>query len=154
MGKPDPRRLVALLPWDSEALPLLESRSEPIAPLGIMWRINDLAGLLRQVQPELERRLAAAPPGSEGASAGLVLASDRDEVALEWSGSGLRIWPGPSPGSFPRCRLAQNDLMTLLLGSYASPEWLDGLGLPAEAWPRLARLFPPAGGVFWLTDNF
>jgi hypothetical protein len=85
---------------------------------------------------------------------GVVLASPHAEVVLEVTENGLRVEPSPGPGAVSRCRLAQKDLVTLLLGSYASPRWLEGLGLPEEARRWLERLFPPAGGVFWLTDNF
>jgi len=156
IGEPAPRRLTALLPWDSAALPLMGERSEPIEPFGIMWRINDLAGLLRQVRPVLEQRLtsSAHSPGPGTETARIVIASDPGEVALEVTQNRLQIEPSPGPGAFSRCRLAQKDLVTLLLGSYASRQWLDGLGLPEEARPWLERLFPAAGGVFWLTDNF
>jgi predicted N-acetyltransferase YhbS len=155
IGEPAPRRLVATLPWDSAALEWMGERSEPVQPFGWMWRINDLAGLLRQIRPVLEQRLvSAAGPVVEAEAARLVLSSDRGGVALEVRRNGLRFEPSPGPGALSRCRLAQNDLVTLILGSYASPQWLDSLGLPEEARPWLERLFPPAGGVFWLTDNF
>jgi predicted N-acetyltransferase YhbS len=156
-GAPAPRRLVAVLPWDSEALRLMEAtgRSAPKGPMGLMWRINDLPDLLRQVRPVLERRLAVPAPALRiGENARLLLDCERAEVALGVSGSRLQIEnPDGSPG-FSHCRLAQADLVTLLLGSYASAGWLEERGLPEEAQPWLAKLFPPAGGVFWLTDNF
>ena len=64
MGEAGRRRLVAVLPWDNAALGLLQAtgRSAPVGPMGILWRINDLAGLLRQVRPVLEGRLRASPP--------------------------------------------------------------------------------------------
>lgn len=161
MGETGRRRLVAVLPWDNAALGLLQAtgRSAPVGLMGIMWRINDLAGLLRQVRPVLEGRLRASPPAhlpnlEEGS---VVLAYERGEVVLEVVKGRLDI-DRPArplrPGRSWHCRLSQADLVNLLLGSYASPDWLDRLGLPDEARPLLETLFPPAGGIFWLTDNF
>ena len=147
VGEPAPRRLVAILPWDNAALRRLETRGEPIQPLGIMWRINDLAGLLRQVQPVLDQRLASAPslePGGE--TGGVVLASDRGTVALEVSQNGLHIGGSPGPYTFPCCRLAQTALVTMVLGSYTTPQWLDGLELPAEARPLAGEAVSTRGG--------
>ncbi|MER3545978.1 MAG: hypothetical protein C4311_15645 [Chloroflexota bacterium] len=87
----------------------------------------------------------------------MVLAYERGEVVLEVVKGRLDIdRPARSqrPGRSWHCRLSQADLVNLLLGSYASPDWLDGLGLPDKARPLLETLFPPAGGIFWLTDNF
>lgn len=155
------RRLVAVLPWDNVALWLIQAtgRSVPNGPMGIMWRINDLAGLLRQVKPVLEGRLRASSPAplpnlEEGS---IVLAYEQGEVALEVVKGRLDIdRPAGSltPGRSWHCRLSQADLVSLLLGSYASADWLNGLGLPDKARPLLETLFPPAGGIFWLTDNF
>jgi predicted N-acetyltransferase YhbS len=159
-GDPPPQRLAAVLPWESSALRLMETtgRSMPNESMGLMWRINDLPGLLREVRSVLERRLTALPPSSQTAEGvRLLLGCERAEVALAVSGGRLEIdSPNGPPGSSgcPRCRLAQADLVTLLLGSYASAQWLEELGLPEEARPWIARLFPPSGGIFWLTDNF
>jgi predicted N-acetyltransferase YhbS len=159
-GTPAPQRLTAVLPWESETLRLMEStgRSALHEPIGLMWRINDLPGLLRQARPELERRLAALPPTPQTAErARLLLACEPGEAALAVSRSRVEIdrpdGPPASPASLC-CRLAQADLVTLLLSSYASAEWLEEQRLPEEARPWLARLFPPARGIFWLTDNF
>jgi predicted N-acetyltransferase YhbS len=159
-GDPAPQRLVAVLPWESAALRLMETTgcSMPNDPMGLMWRINDLPGLLREVRCVLDRRLTALPPSSQTAeSARLLLGCERSEVALAVSGGRLEFDSADGlrgRSGLPRCRLAQSDLVTLLLGSYASAEWLEELGLPEEARPWIARLFPPSGGVFWLTDNF
>jgi predicted N-acetyltransferase YhbS len=159
-GDPAPQRLVAVLPWESAALRLMETTgcSMPNDPMGLMWRINDLPGLLREVRSVLERRLTALPRSSHAAeNARLLLGCERAEVALAVSGGRLEI---DSPdglrgrSGLPCCRLAQSDLVTLLLGSYTSVGWLEELGLPEEARPWIARLFPPSGGIFWLTDNF
>jgi hypothetical protein len=78
-------------------------------------------------------------------------------VALDVRRGRLEIVPPDGPSwstGFLRCRLTQADLVTLLLGTYASEGWLEERGLPEEARVRLAALFPPGGGVFWLTDNF
>ncbi len=162
MGESRWRRLVAVLPWDSVAVELIQAteRGVPHGPMGIMWRINDLAELLRQVKPVLEKRLQPGaincappvlppPPGLEEGS--IILAYERGAVALEVVGGRLKT---DRPAGPPTCRLRQTDLINLLLGSYPSTTWLDELGLPGEARPWIERLFPPTGGVFWLTDNF
>ncbi len=156
MGEAGRRRLVAILPWDNAALGLLQAtgRSAPAGPMGILWRINDLAGLLRQVKPVLEQRLQSSPlPLVEGGG-GIVLAYERGEVRLEVHQGRLEMRQAGNHTRPPYCRLSQTDMVNLLLGSYASPDWLDRLGLPEEARPLLETLFPPAGGIFWLTDNF
>jgi predicted N-acetyltransferase YhbS len=158
MGGAERRRLVAVLPWDNAALGLLQAsrRSALIEPMGIMWRINDLVGLLQQVKPVLERRLASAPAlplrGERGV--GLVLSYERGGVVLEAQQGRLEMRQASAHTGLPYCHLSQADLVSLLLGSYASPGWLDGLELPDEARPLVETLFPPAGGIFWLTDNF
>src|SRR2546426_11326682 len=96
IGEPPPRRLTALLPWDSAALPLMGERSEPIEPFGMMWRINDLAGLLRQGRAGLEQRLASAPfPAARRGAARIVLSSDHDGVTRAGSPEGLRVQASP-----------------------------------------------------------
>lgn len=158
MNAPEWHRLMAVLPWDNAALVLLQAsgRSVPLGPMGIMWRINDLAGLLRQVKPALDRRLtspsALSRPGK--GEAGLVLAYERGAVVLQAQQGQLEIRQAGDHTGLPCCCLSQADLVSLLLGSYPSPAWLDGLGLPQDARPLVETLFPPAGGIFWLTDNF
>lgn len=157
---PEPQRLAAVLPWESVALGLMAAsgKSALLEPFGMMWRINDLPDLLGQIQPVLEARLAARPPSAKAAAgARFRLAGSRAEVTLTVGHGRLEI--GSPEGAaetagVPICRLAQSDLVTLLLSCYPSTEWLAERGLPEALWPWLASLFPPAGGIFWLTDNF
>lgn len=158
VGPPAPGRLTAILPWESEALRLMESTGRSVShkPIGLMWRINDLPGLLRQVRPELERRLAALPVAPGGAKE-LRLACGLNEAVLAVSHGRVTIGGSAGAAVSPEalcCRLSQEDLVTLFLGTYPSPQWLEERGLPEEARPWLAGLFPPGRGIYWLTDNF